>query len=60
MPLTEKELSALRQQLRREQLLIQKYKVYAAACSDQQLKLRCEQIAAQHQGHYAALLGQLN
>lgn len=60
MPLTEKELSALEQQLRREQLLVQKYKVYASVCSDHQLKLRCEQIAAQHQGHYTALLNQLN
>ena len=30
------------------------------ACTDQQLKTKCEQIAAQHQNHYTTLLNQLN
>lgn len=60
MPLTVKELSAIEDQLNFEQILIEKYKLYAKACKDQQLKTKCEQIAAQHQGHYATLLSQLN
>lgn len=60
MPLTSKELSAIQDQLSMEQVLIKKYKMYAHACTDQQLKTKCEQIAAQHQNHYATLLNQLN
>ena len=60
MPLTSKELSAIEDQLNFEQLLIKKYKFFANTCTDQQLKVKCEQIAAQHQSHYATLLNQLN
>lgn len=60
MPLTSKELSAIEDQLNMEQVLIKKYKLYANACADQQLKAKCEQIAAQHQNHYATLLNELN
>lgn len=60
MPLTAKELSAIEDQLNFEQILIKKYKFYASASSDQQLKVKYEQIAAQHQGHYSLLMNQLN
>lgn len=60
MPLTSKELSAIEDQLNMEQVLIKKYKLYASACTDQQLKTKCEQIAALHQNHYSTLLNQLN
>lgn len=60
MPLTAKELSAIEDQLNFEQILIKKYKLYANTCTDQQLKIKCEQIAAQHQNHYNTLLNQLN
>ena len=60
MPLTSKELSAIEDQLNMEQVLIKKYKLYAQACTDQQLKTKWEQIAAQHQNHYTTLLNQLN
>ena len=60
MPLTSKELSAIEDQLNMEQVLVKKYKLYANACTDQQLKTKCEQIAAQHQNHYTTLLNELN
>lgn len=60
MPLTAKELSAIEDQLNFEQILVKKYKLYAGTCTDQQLKTKCEQIAAQHQNHYSTLLQQLN
>lgn len=58
--LTAKELSLLADQLGCEQNLIKKYKMYATQCSDPQLETKCQQIAAQHQGHYNTLLNQLN
>lgn len=58
--LTEKELSALEDQLSLEQNLIQKYKAYAQQCTDQELKMKCEQIAAKHQTHFNTLLNNLN
>ena len=60
MPLTAKELSAIEDQLNLEQILVKKYRLYAGTCADQQLKIKCEQIAAQHQDHYRSLLAQLN
>lgn len=60
MPLTIYELSALSKQLRLEQLLIKKYQLYANVATDTQLKLKCEQFAAEHQSHYNRLIGYLN
>lgn len=57
--LTSKELSALEDQLNCEQVLIKKYKAYAQAASDPQIKTTCEQIAAQHKQHYDTLMGHL-
>ena len=43
--LTAKELGALEDQLSAEQLLIKKYKYYAALATDPQINTQCEQIA---------------
>ena len=58
MNLTTKELTAIEEQLGQEQLLIQKFKMYAQM--DQQLRSSCEQIAAKHQIHKDKLLNLLN
>lgn len=60
MPLSEFELNLIEQQLNLEMMIVKKYKVYASACTDQQLKKKCEQIAAQHQGHYTKLITLIN
>lgn len=57
--LTEKELSALEDQLTLEENLVKKYKTYAQQCTDQELKTKCEQIAAKHQTHFDTLLNNL-
>ena len=41
--LTDKELSALEDELLAEKLLIAKYKAYAQMASDPQIKSKCEQ-----------------
>ena len=48
MNLTTKELTAVEEQLGQEQILIQKFKMYAQMTQHQQLKACCEQIAAKH------------
>ncbi|MCX7614933.1 MAG: spore coat protein [Clostridiales bacterium] len=58
--LTQKELSALEEQLNYEKILIVKYHAMATQCSDPQLKTSLEQIAAKHQGHYEKLFSYLN
>lgn len=58
--LTTKELQGIEDQLGQEQILIKKFKMYATAATDPQLKTKCEQIASQHQNHYTRLLNQLN
>ncbi len=57
--LTAKELSAIEDQLNCEQNLIKKYKAYAMAASDPQIKSTCEQIATQHKQHFDTLMGYL-
>ncbi|MBE6885048.1 MAG: spore coat protein [Ruminococcaceae bacterium] len=58
--LTAKELTAIEDQLSLEQLLVKKYRMYSRACTDPQIKTKCEQIAARHQTHYDKLLAHLN
>ncbi len=58
--LTSEELKALEDQLNCEQLLIKKYKSYAATASDPEIKTTCEQIAAQHRNHFDTLMSHLN
>ena len=59
MDLTTKELTAIEEQLGQEQLMIQKFKMYAEMTQDQQLKTTCEQIAATHEIHKNKLLNLL-
>ena len=57
--LSEKELTAIEDQLATEQVMIDKYRMYSQNCTDPQLKTKCEQIAAKHQNHYCRLMEQL-
>lgn len=58
--ITSKELSALEDQLNYEQVLVKKYRTYAASCADPQLRTKCEQVAARHQDHFNRLMGHLS
>lgn len=58
--LTSKELTFISDIMDTEQNLVKKYKMYAGLCSDPEIKTKCEQEAAKHQGHYNTLLNQLN
>lgn len=57
--LTSKELTAIDEQLSQEQLLVKKFKMYASQATDPEIKTKCENIAAQHQGHYEMLMNNL-
>ena len=57
--LTEKELSALEDQLNYEQVLIKKYKGFAGIAQDPQIRDVCTQLACQHKQHYDTLMGHL-
>lgn len=56
MALTERELTAIEDQLNGEKLLITKFKAYSQMCSDSAIKQKCDSIANRHQGHYDKLL----
>lgn len=58
--ITEKELSAIEDQLSNEQLLVTKFKAYSQMCSDPELKQKCDSIAQKHQCHFDKLMGFLN
>lgn len=60
MALTEKELSAIEDQLSGEKLMITKFKAYAEMCTDPEIKQKCESISCKHQTHYDRLLSFLN
>ena len=60
MALTEKELTAIEDQLNGEKLLVTKITAYSQMCSDPQLKQTCDTIASKHQAHYDKLLSFLN
>ena len=60
MALTEKELSAIEDQLSCEKLLIAKCTAYTQQCTDPELKQKCNAIAGKHQTHYEKLLSFLN
>ena len=51
--------AAIEEQLGQEQILIQKFKMYAGMTQDQQLKACCEQIASKHEIHKNKLLNLL-
>lgn len=54
--ITEKELSAIQDQLTSEQTLVTKLKAYSQMCSDQELKQKCDCIAQKHQTHFDRLM----
>lgn len=58
--LTEKELTAIEEQLAQEQLLILKLKDYANRCVDSELRAKYEQIVSKHQNHFDILLNMLD
>lgn len=58
--LSNKELTAIEEQLGQEEILVKKYKLYAQMTTDPQLRTKCEQIASKHQTHYTKLLNQLS
>ena len=55
--LTTKELTALDDQIRHEQVLVKKYQAMACLCSDEKLRTDLECIAGKHQQHAETLLG---
>ena len=57
--LTEKELSAIEDQLSAEQMLIKKYRGYAALAQDPQIRTLCDQLAQRHKQHFDTLRGHL-
>ena len=57
--LTEKELSALEDQLNYEQVLVKKYKGYAGIAQDPQIRDLCNQLADRHKQHFDTLMGHL-
>ena len=58
--LTQKELTALEEQLGFEQVLVRKFNTLADSCADTALKSKLQTIAGEHQRHYNRLLGYLN
>lgn len=60
MPLPQKEYTSIADRLHTEEMLIKKYKMFSSICNDQQLKIKCEQVAAEHQNHYNTLIKLLN
>lgn len=60
MPISQNEYLSISDKLHLEELLIKKYKMFCSICTDQQLKIKCEEIVAQHQNNYNNLMKQLN
>lgn len=58
--ITEKELTAIQDELTSEQTLISKMKAYSQMCTDQELKQKCDSIAQKHQAHFDRLMNFLN
>ncbi len=57
--LTTQELSAIQEQLKAEQILVEQNKEYAKQCNDPEIKKQCEQMAGKHREHFQALLNLL-
>lgn len=60
MSITEKELTAIEDQLNNEQVTVAKCKAYSQMCTDPELKQKCDSIAQKHQSHFDSLMGFLN
>lgn len=57
MALTNKELENISDKLRKEQVLIRKYRTFSSLCTDGELKRKLSEIADKHQEHFNLLLG---
>jgi hypothetical protein len=55
--LTSKELSALEDQIKSEQVLVKKYRAMACLCSDMTTKTSFDSYADKHQQHCDTLMG---
>ena len=58
--LSEKELSAIKDLLSDEDLLVKKFKMLAEHAEDTQLKAKMTEIANKHQGHFNELYSKLS
>jgi len=58
--LTSKELSLLEDNLRHEQLMVQKFSLYANQATDPEVKNLCQNLRDMHQQHLNTLMQQLN
>lgn len=58
--ITEKELTAIEDELTSEQTIIAKMKAYSQMCCDKELSQKCDSIAQKHQAHYDQLMSFLN
>ncbi len=58
--LTTKELSALDDQIRHEQVLVKKYQAMACLCTDPKVQNDLNQIAGKHQQHCSTLMNFLH
>ena len=54
--LTTKELTALDDQIRHEQVLVKKYKAMACLCADTRIQQRFNDSANKHRAHYNTLV----
>ncbi len=58
--LTSKELGLIEDNLRQEQLMVQKYSIYANQASDHEVKNMCTKLRDLHQQHTDVLMKHLN
>ena len=57
--LTQKELAAIEDSLKAEELLVKKFRSYAASAQDPQIKTAAEHLANRHKQHFETLMGHL-
>lgn len=53
--MTKVELEAIKEQLNLERTLSDRFRDYAKMAKDPLLKVKCEEIASEHQNHYESL-----
>ncbi|MDH7576658.1 MAG: spore coat protein [Bacillota bacterium] len=58
--LTSKELGLIEDNLRQEQLMVQKFSVYANQATDPEIKSLCQNLRDMHQRHLDTLMKHLN
>lgn len=57
---TDRELETLQGLLGSELVLVKKYRFFATSCTDPQLRVKFQQMAARHTDHFSRLLSYLN